>query len=720
MNPAGVDRNRQLVTVGIGAVLTLVMSGVLIFGFRLATQMRASVTGLQTASMLQTYPDAITQQLNSLRDRLEARAYAGQALADLKSTVTHFNRELEQLGVGGYLQSSELDQALVLWHQYGPVINQVVNFNGQAYVDSDDAGSSFSKEGRVHYADVKRAQLFATENARRLQQQLATVATTLQQTSSDDAARLRTLLLAGVLAALVLAAAAAYFQITRSRHERAAQEAQEQTKDILKTVREGFFLLDADYNIGSVWSEALTRMFSRDDFAGLGFEDLLKDLVPPNTLGTAMKYIKLLWGERAHENLMKSINPLGQLEITMENGHGGKETRYLQFDFHRVMGPKGIKHVLCSVGDITSSVLLAKELQESQESANAQLDMMLGMMHVDPLQLNSFLDSTETGLQLINAILKEPARTDGEFRKKLNGLFRELHSIKGEASALNLMSIAQRVHTLEDMVSELKKKAELSGNDFLPMVLKLDDLMQHLRGVREMASRLTALKDTAPGAAAATAAATAAPARAAKQQAAANEQRGHQKSGDDLSPTLHSMAERLAKDHHKRFKLTISGFSDVPQSYIPTIKDCVIQMLRNSAVHGIEASDIRRANTKEDVGVVRVDFRKSGEGYELVFEDDGAGISPDTLKSAAIRKQIITEEEAAGMDTRAAMALIFRPGFSTQEEVSMDAGRGVGMDVVARSVYALGGKIGVSTNPGKFTRFKIVLPAAEAASTAVA
>jgi two-component system, chemotaxis family, sensor kinase CheA len=721
MNVAGADRNRQLVTVGIGAVLTLVMTGVLIFGFRLATQMRASVTGLQTASMLQTYPDAITQQLNSLRDRLEARAYAGQALADLKQTVKRFDHELEALGVGGYLQSTELDQALVLWHQYAPVINPVVNFNGQAYVDSDDAGSSFSKEGRVHYTQVKQAQLFATENARRLQQQLATVATTLQQTSSDDAARLRTLLLAGVLAALILAAAAAYFQITRSRHERAAQEAQEQTRDILKTVREGFFLLDADYNIGSVWSEALTRMFSREDFAGLGFEDLLKDLVPPNTLGTAMKYIKLLWGERAHENLMKSINPLGQLEITMDNGHGGKETRYLQFDFHRVMGPKGIKHVLCSVGDITSSVLLAKELQESQESANAQLDMMLGMMHVDPLQLTSFLDSTETGLQLINAILKEPARTDGEFRKKLNGLFRELHSIKGEASALNLMSIAQRVHSLEDMVSDLKKKAELSGNDFLPMVLKLDDLMAHLRGVREMASRLTALKDTAPGAAAASAAVTAAPARAAKQQAAAEQRAQGGKSADDLSPTLHSMAERLAHDHHKRFKLTITGFADVPPTYIPTIKDCVIQMLRNSAVHGIEPSDVRKAHTKEDVGVVRVDFRKSGEGYELVFEDDGAGISPDTLKAAAIRKQIITEDEAAGMDTRAAMALIFRPGFSTQEEVSMDAGRGVGMDVVARSVYALGGKIGVSTNPGKFTRFKIVLPAAEAtSSTAVA
>src|ERR1700742_4805955 len=207
MNQAGVDRNRQLVTVGIGAVLTLVMSGVLIFGFRLATQMRASVTGLQTASMLQTYPDAISQQLNSLRDRLEARAYAGQALADLKATVKKFDQELEALGAGGYLQSPELDQALLLWHQYSPVINPVVNFTGQAYVDSDKAGSSFSKEGRDHYADVKRAQLFSTENALHLQMQLATVATTLQQTSSEAATRLRSLLMAGVFAALVLAVA---------------------------------------------------------------------------------------------------------------------------------------------------------------------------------------------------------------------------------------------------------------------------------------------------------------------------------------------------------------------------------------------------------------------------------------------------------------------------------------------------------------------------------
>ncbi|HEX5461689.1 MAG TPA: ATP-binding protein [Steroidobacteraceae bacterium] len=707
MKVAGADRNRRLITAGVGTALAVVMGLALLAGFRLATQIRSSIGALQTASELQTYPGVIAQQLTALRERLETREYTGQAHAELAGTVERFNDGIQQLAKRDDAQSPQLRQALRMWQAYSPVLAPVNAFSGEPYVDTD-SGSSLSESGKMYYNNVRQAQLLAKQNVDRLHRLLVAVTRTLEAQSSGAAARLKALLSGEVLAALGLAAAALYLQLTRGKHERAAREAQEQTRDILKTVREGFFLLDADYKIGSVWSEALTRIFSRSDFAGLSFEKLLEDRVPTATLATAVKYIKLLWGDRAHENLMKSINPLGQLEISMDNGRGGKETRYLQFDFHRVVGPKGVKHVLCSVGDITSNVLLAKELQEAQENANAQVDMMVGMLHVDPLQLGSFLDTTEAGLQLINAILKEPARTDAEFRKKLGGLFRELHSIKGEASALNLMSIANRVHSLEDMVSELKKRAELSGNDFLPMVLKLDELLAHLRGVREMATRLTALKDPA-----------AAPSEGARPKSPPAERLGA-RSGEDISPTLQALAERLAKDHRKAFRLTLSGLADVPAVYVPTVKDCIIQMLRNSAVHGIEPGEARRALAKADVGTVRVDFHRSGDGFELVFEDDGAGISPQVLKDAAVRKNIITADEAAAMDTRAAMSLIFRPGFSTQEEVTMDAGRGVGMDVVARTVYGLGGKIGVSTNPGRFTRFKIVLPAAEAASSAVA
>ena len=80
MSVAGTERRRQLVTAGILTALGVVMGVVLVFGFRLATHMRAEITALQAASTLQTYPDEISHQLNSLRDRLEVRAYSGKAL----------------------------------------------------------------------------------------------------------------------------------------------------------------------------------------------------------------------------------------------------------------------------------------------------------------------------------------------------------------------------------------------------------------------------------------------------------------------------------------------------------------------------------------------------------------------------------------------------------------------------------------------------------------
>jgi two-component system chemotaxis sensor kinase CheA len=160
--------------------------------------------------------------------------------------------------------------------------------------------------------------------------------------------------------------------------------------------------------------------------------------------------------------------------------------------------------------------------------------------------------------------------------------------------------------------------------------------------------------------------------------------------------------------------------AQIPLEYRATVRDLLIQLLRNSAVHGIEPADVRRTRGKSETGLVRAEFRSNDEGYELVFEDDGAGLALEKLKTAAIRKHLTTAAEAARMDTRAAMGLIFRGGVSTCERVTMDAGRGVGMEMVARRIAVLGGKIVLSTDRGKFTRVKIALPAMQSAKSAVA
>ena len=547
----------------------------------------------------------------------------------------------------------------------------------------------------------------AHENAPQQQTLVAQAAAATQRAPAANAADLRLLFLAGALAMFAFAALAVYLQIARARHERAAREARGHAHGILQTAQEGFFWLDVNLRIGAASSAALTRMFGREDFAGLAFEELLQGLLPPATLATAAKDIKLLWDEPAPENSIKSIDPFGELQIQVDNGRGDRDTRHLQFNFHRVVGASGVKHVLVSVADVTASVLLARELIEAQKNADSQVDMLLGVMQIDPLQLAAFLDATEAGLQLVNAVLKESARTDGEFRVKLDRLIRELHAIKGDASALGISGVAQRAHRFEDLLSELKERSELSGVDFLPLVLRLDELLAHLRSMRELTVRVAALRDGA---------AAGAPGMHALQMA-------HERSAlpaEDLATTLQGLALRLRHDQEKKFRLSLHGLAQIPLEYRATVRDLLIQLLRNSAVHGIEPADVRRTRGKSETGLVRAEFRANDEDYELVFEDDGAGLALEKLKTAAIRKHLTTAAEAARMDTRAAMGLIFRGGVSTCERVTMDAGRGVGMEMVARRIAALGGKIVLSTDRGKFTRVKIALPLLQSAKSAVA
>jgi HPt (histidine-containing phosphotransfer) domain-containing protein len=119
-----------------------------------------------------------------------------------------------------------------------------------------------------------------------------------------------------------------------------------------------------------------------------------------------------------------------------------------------------------SVNDVTSRVLLARELKDSQSGNSVQMDMLVGILRVEPRQLVSFLSDSDATLRLINTVLKVPARDDAGFRQKIDQMFREMHKLKGEAAALGLVTVENRAHAFEDMLKELRDRQELSGNDF--------------------------------------------------------------------------------------------------------------------------------------------------------------------------------------------------------------------------------------------------------------
>jgi HPt (histidine-containing phosphotransfer) domain-containing protein/PAS domain-containing protein len=718
------ERTRNLVsTLGILALLVAFIAVVLVPGFRLASELSRTTATLKLVSEQRAQPEFIARTLSTLRDQLEAGHYVGRSLEELNAAATAYDAAVAQLRNDfAAAPPAELETISRHWGAQHTRLAPIVGFKGVPYRDSDAAGARMTAAGRGLLADVRETIRTGRSSTAALTDAMARVGVGLERDAVAGAAKLRELMVIGVLFATALVALLVYFQWLKLRHERAAREAQDQTRAILGTVKEGLFLIDSDYRIGEVRSSALTTLLRREQFDGLGFDDLLFGLVSEKTLETALKYVKLFWGERVNENLIKSINPLAEVEVKFPQG----DVRYLEFDFHRAKGDGDAKQVLVSVTDVTSRVLLARELQQSQASSAVQMDVLLGILKLEPQQLTSFLDDVEATLNHMNSVLKVPAKDDAGFRRKLDELFREMHKVKGEAAAVGIESVESRAHTFEDMLKELRERGELGGNDFLPLVVRLDDLFAHLKSLRELMQRLDALRASPqadgtmimrlPG----------------SRDAAGNTQHGQVRGGsratDPLSPSpgrqiassLETLAQRVATDHGKQVKLVTQGLEQVPPHYLRAVRGIGIQFVRNAVVHGVEDSAERVRHGKSAAGTLQLACRQGNDGLELFFQDDGAGLVADRIRTAAIERGVVSAGEAAALDERAVLTLIFRSGVSTQDGDDRDAGRGVGLDLVSKWVHALGGQISVATSPGKFTRFRVVLPANPVRQGAVA
>lgn len=171
------------------------------------------------------------------------------------------------------------------------------------------------------------------------------------------------------------------------------------------------------------------------------------------------------------------------------------------------------------------------------------------------------------------------------------------------------------------------------------------------------------------------------------------------------------MVRDLARESHKQVNLVIEGAdAEVDRTLLEQIKDPLTHLLRNAVDHGIEPPTQRQAANKPAAGTITLTTAQRGDRVLLTVTDDGRGIVPQIVRDAAIRRGILTAAQAANLDSQGMIGLIFRPGFSTADQVSQLSGRGVGLDVVRRNVEHLGGLIEVESQAGRGTRFQIQLP----------
>ncbi|OKP99382.1 chemotaxis protein CheA [Paenibacillus sp. P46E] len=171
------------------------------------------------------------------------------------------------------------------------------------------------------------------------------------------------------------------------------------------------------------------------------------------------------------------------------------------------------------------------------------------------------------------------------------------------------------------------------------------------------------------------------------------------------------MVRDLAKSLDKKIDLVVTGAeTELDRTVIDEIGDPLVHLLRNAVDHGVEGIQERLAAGKSDTGTVNLRAFHSGNHVFIEIEDDGAGINPQKILQSAIKKGILTQEQASNYSDDEAIQLLFAPGFSTAEVISDVSGRGVGLDVVKSKITSLGGNVVIYSTQGKGTNFSVQLP----------
>jgi len=518
-----------------------------------------------------------------------------------------------------------------------------------------------------------------------------------------------------------------FFFVRRLRDTDAeALAARRETQEIMETVNTGLFLLDKDLNIGQQHSRALNGIIGEDRLAGENFADVLRGRISDKDLRTTRQFIEQLYNPRVKEKLVDSLNPLHKVMLHNASGEESTTSRFLDFKFSRVYEDKDIARILVNVNDVSDAVYLEQRLEKERSQNDMQIEMLTTILNVNPKIINEFISNTKAHIDKMNNILKNPGSSQFELEGKLKAIYREMHSLKGEASALKLHSFTKIASDAEDKLDALQNQAKLSGNNFLPLAVHLDDLLSLSNTIETLGERINQAAPKANNNAKPVMPVKTAPQPSVVQAQVAdvattniNVDGGNEIDLSDESDDEHlSYYQDFAKDIAVRQgkKIQLNGHNlahiNIPERLKQPIKEISIQLLRNAVVHGIESPEARQSAGKSAIGSIDLEMQRDSQNLIIALQDDGQGIDYEGIRHKLIADGRFTQEEASQMTHGDLLKTLFASGFSTKEHADEDGGRGVGLDVIKALVKEHNGKLNVNTELGKMTRFVITLPAA--------
>jgi two-component system chemotaxis sensor kinase CheA len=366
-------------------------------------------------------------------------------------------------------------------------------------------------------------------------------------------------------------------------------------------------------------------------------------------------------------------------------------------------------------------------------------------------------------LERVDAAWVELSRGGGT-PKAEQQMFRDLHTLKGDARVIGLGDVALLCQRLEDLLFAARVRRYRVHEDvdivvtmaiqFVGMLVRKKvgaprigiDLEGFLKQIEEVISEWLRRSSEAPGLGVPLAARPrlvelagriSAPSRARLSVAATNVYLEHLRASGGARKRLRDVWETLAQevssfdsvpvqpllDRHAAAaadlakelgkEIEVSATADdveLAAEVIDTLNTALVHTIRNAVDHGIEMPDERRAGGKSAAGSLRIRGVYAEDSVEFVVADDGAGVDLGRVRARAREKRLLTETEAARASEGQLIEILFQPGFSTRDLADAVSGRGIGMDAVRASTAQLGGHVVLETLPGAGTTVTVSLP----------
>jgi two-component system chemotaxis sensor kinase CheA len=358
------------------------------------------------------------------------------------------------------------------------------------------------------------------------------------------------------------------------------------------------------------------------------------------------------------------------------------EKKVFHCDFTTIERDGGQIFALVTIYDITAKIELQQKLLERENRRQEEMQSIFELIQVEQDVFNDFQDDADEKFIEINDILK---RTDIPVHDVLVEVYQLIHAIKSNAVILGLNTFGNKAHTLESTIKKLREQeGEVSFDNMLNLTIEIEKLSEERNGFRATAEKIQAFNK--------------------------NTEHNKRQSEYVLVESLSKATSKAATDMGKKVQFIVEEIDPEAMEKGPTriMKDVLMQLVRNSVVHGVEEPEERIAKGKEETGVIRLSIKHDGKNIHVKLEDDGKGLDYKKIRERAEQLNLIQKDEENNKDVL--IKAIFTPEFSTAEVTGLHAGRGMGLSLVQDRVRDARGSIALQSKSDKGLVFNISIP----------